>query len=211
MSSLNPSFTCGDQVLETILQHQKLSTKQAKEKVLDLFNKVNLPDPEQIFKSYPHQLSGGQKQRVALARALITRPKVLILDEPTSAVDPTTRRDLWAELNRIKREFGITTCHITHDFEEAIALADRVAIFLDGRIRQELRGLLSGQGGGQIPEALHLFVRGAQGGVEHHPFEGVDPVFQWDFGVHLVEVHGVAEAGPQDALVTLAHHVRIAG
>jgi ABC-type Fe3+/spermidine/putrescine transport system ATPase subunit len=83
------------------------------------------------------RLSGGERQRVALARALVIAPKVLILDEPTSAVDPTTRRELWAELHRIKREFQVTTLHITHDFEEAIALADRVAIFLDGRICQE--------------------------------------------------------------------------
>ena len=83
------------------------------------------------------RLSGGERQRVALARALVIAPKVLILDEPTSAVDPTTRRELWAELSRIKREFQVTTLHITHDFEEAIALADRVVIFLDGEIRQD--------------------------------------------------------------------------
>jgi molybdate transport system ATP-binding protein/molybdate/tungstate transport system ATP-binding protein len=82
------------------------------------------------------RLSGGERQRVALARALVIEPKVLILDEPTSAVDPGTRRELWVELGRVKREFRVTTCHITHDFEEAIALADRVAVLLDGRIRQ---------------------------------------------------------------------------
>lgn len=82
------------------------------------------------------RLSGGERQRVALARALIITPKVLILDEPTSALDPSTRRELWAELIRVKQEFRVTTCHITHDFEEAIALADRVAVFVDGRIRQ---------------------------------------------------------------------------
>lgn len=82
------------------------------------------------------RLSGGERQRVALARALVIEPKVLILDEPTSAVDPGTRRELWVELSRVKREFRVTTCHVTHDFEEAIALADRVAVLLDGGIRQ---------------------------------------------------------------------------
>lgn len=103
-------------------------------RVRDIASRLGI---DSLLERSVRRLSGGERQRVALARALVITPKVLILDEPTSAVDPTTRRELWAELNRIKREFQVTTLHITHDFEEAIALADRVALFLDGQIRQE--------------------------------------------------------------------------
>ena len=82
-------------------------------------------------------LSGGERQRVALCRALVIEPKVLLLDEPTNAVDPSRRRGLWAEIKRLQRECGVTTLHITHLFDEALALADRLSVFLDGRVRQE--------------------------------------------------------------------------
>jgi len=82
-------------------------------------------------------LSGGERQRVALCRALVIEPQVLLLDEPTNAVDPSIRRNLWAELKRLQREVGVTTLHITHLFDEAMALADRLSIFLGGRMRQE--------------------------------------------------------------------------
>lgn len=116
------------------LQTRGQDRQQQAARVQDIANRLGISS---LLNRSVQRLSGGERQRVALARALVIAPKVLILDEPTSAVDPTTRRELWAELNRIKREFQVTTLHITHDFEEAIALADRVAIFLDGQIRQE--------------------------------------------------------------------------
>ena len=85
---------------------------------------------------YPHQLSGGQQQRVALARALAVRPKVLLLDEPLSALDAKVRLQLRDEIRRIQQEFGITTLFVTHDQEEALSMADRVAVMKDGRLEQ---------------------------------------------------------------------------
>lgn len=89
MTSLNPVYTCGDQVMEAILLHQKVSKKEAKELTINLFKEVQLPRPDDIFNSYPHQISGGQKQRVMIAMAMSCKPTILIADEPTTALDVT--------------------------------------------------------------------------------------------------------------------------
>ena len=91
MTSLNPVFTCGNQVMEAIILHQKLNNKAAKLLTLELFEKVQLPDPERIYSAYPHQISGGQKQRVMIAMAMSCQPSVLIADEPTTALDVTVQ------------------------------------------------------------------------------------------------------------------------
>src|SRR5690606_19068972 len=92
MTSLNPVFRCGDQVVEAILQHQKMDEKRAAKITMEWFEKVKLNDPVRIFRSFPHQLSGGQRQRVMIAMALSCNPSVLIADEPTSALDVTVQR-----------------------------------------------------------------------------------------------------------------------
>jgi len=97
MTSLNPVFRCGNQVTEAIILHQKKSKKEAKQIAIDLFEKVQLPDPERIFNSYPHQLSGGQKQRVMIAMALSCDPNILIADEPTTALDVTVQKKTWSD------------------------------------------------------------------------------------------------------------------
>lgn len=101
MTSLNPSLRCGDQVMENLLLHQKISKKDAKQKVLSLFEEVELPSPERIFKAYPHELSGGQKQRVMIALALICEPQLLIADEPTTALDVTVQKAILQLLKKI--------------------------------------------------------------------------------------------------------------
>ncbi|HSH65937.1 MAG TPA: ABC transporter ATP-binding protein [Bacteroidia bacterium] len=104
MTSLNPVYTCGDQVMEAILLHQKCSKKEAQERTLQLFNEVQLPRPETILKSYPHQLSGGQKQRVMIAMAMSCKPSVLIADEPTTALDVTVQATILELMSKLQRE-----------------------------------------------------------------------------------------------------------
>src|SRR5690606_8167072 len=104
MSSLNPSMKCGKQVAEMLEEHTKLSEKEIKAKVLSLFEKVKLPNPEEIFYKYPHQISGGQKQRVMIAMTLACKPKLLIADEPTTALDVTVQKEIIHLLKEIQAE-----------------------------------------------------------------------------------------------------------
>ena len=137
MSSLNPSFTCGNQVLETILQHQKISGKEAKDRVLELFNKVNLQDPNGIFNSFPHQLSGGQKQRVMIAIAISCSPRLLIADEPTTALDVTVQKSILELLKKIQIEMGMSILFISHDISVIAEIAQRLLVFYRGEIVEQ--------------------------------------------------------------------------
>ncbi len=142
MTSLNPVYKCGFQVLEafgcqqtTDNGQQSLSTSQQhKEKVLELFEKVKLPNPEIIFDKYPHELSGGQKQRVMIAMALISNPKVLIADEPTTALDVTVQKEILKLLKDLQRENGMGMIFITHDLGVVSEIADDVIVMNKGVI-----------------------------------------------------------------------------
>lgn len=134
MTSLNPVYTCGDQVMEAIILHQKISAEQAREKTIELFKEAHLPRPEIMFDTYPHQISGGQKQRVMIAMAMSCQPSVLIADEPTTALDVTVQKrilDLMRDL-QFKHEMGII--FITHDLGVIAELADRVVVMFKGKI-----------------------------------------------------------------------------
>ncbi len=137
MTSLNPVFTCGAQVMETILLHQNVSREEAKERTLDLFKKVKLPDPQRIFKAYPHQLSGGQKQRVMIAMALSCNPKVLIADEPTTALDVTVQKTILELMDDLRREIEASIIFITHDLGVIAEVADRVIVMYKGKIVEQ--------------------------------------------------------------------------
>ena len=142
MTSLNPVYKCGFQVLEalgsqqsTVNGQQSSSTsQQLKEKVLELFEKVKLPNPEIIFDKYPHELSGGQKQRVMIAMALISNPKVLIADEPTTALDVTVQKEILKLLKELQRENGMGMIFITHDLGVVSEIADDVIVMNKGVI-----------------------------------------------------------------------------
>ncbi|NBO25091.1 MAG: ABC transporter ATP-binding protein, partial [Chlamydiae bacterium] len=113
MSSLNPVFTCGNQVMEALFLHQKLSKAEAKDKTIELFKEVQLPRPESIFDSYPHQLSGGQKQRVMIAMAMSCKPSLLIADEPTTALDVTVQKTILELMLRLQQQHNMSILFIT--------------------------------------------------------------------------------------------------
>lgn len=137
MTSLNPVLTCGEQVQEAIILHQELSHKSAKEKTLALFEEVQLPRPEQIFKSYPHQISGGQKQRVMIAMALSCNPVLLIADEPTTALDVTVQKTILQLLAKLKTDRNMGMIFITHDLGVISEIADVVLVMLNGNIVEQ--------------------------------------------------------------------------
>ena len=134
MTSLNPVYKCGYQVSEMILQHEKVSKKAAKERVISLFKQVMLPRPEAIYDSYPHELSGGQKQRVMIAMAIACHPQLLIADEPTTALDVTVQLEILKLLRQLQAETGMGMIFITHDLGVVAEIADDVAVMHNGEI-----------------------------------------------------------------------------
>ncbi len=134
MSSLNPVFTVGAQVTEAIRLHQRVSKADARRRTLELFDEVGIPDPEQRIDSYPHQMSGGQKQRVMIAMALSCNPKLLIADEPTTALDVTIQAQILDILRRLRDGRGMAILFITHDLGVIAEIADEVAVMYGGKI-----------------------------------------------------------------------------
>ena len=137
MTSLNPVFTCGNQVMEAIILHQKLNKKEAKELTIKLFEEVQLPTPERIFSTYPHQISGGQKQRVMIAMAMSCQPSVLIADEPTTALDVTVQKTILQLMQSLQAEHDMGIMFITHDLGVIAELADKVVVMYKGNIVEQ--------------------------------------------------------------------------
>ncbi len=134
MTSLNPVYTVGSQVMESIIIHQHVSKEEARERTIDLFREVGIPDPEQRVDSYPHQMSGGQKQRVMIAMALSCNPKLLIADEPTTALDVTIQKQILDMLRTLRDERGMAILFITHDLGVIAEIADEVMVMYRGEM-----------------------------------------------------------------------------
>lgn len=137
MTSLNPSLKCGFQVAEILKQHKKFSAKDLKSEVLLLFEKVKLPNPQKIAQSYPHQISGGQKQRVMIAMAIACKPKILIADEPTTALDVTVQKEIIQLLKDIQKETKMSIIFISHDLSLVSEIANRVLVMYKGEIVEQ--------------------------------------------------------------------------
>ncbi|MEN2992328.1 MAG: ABC transporter ATP-binding protein [Bacteroidia bacterium] len=134
MTSLNPVFTCGDQVVEAIRLHQRVSAKEAYQRTLALFEEVKLPNPKRIYEAYPHQLSGGQKQRVMIAMAISCEPRLLIADEPTTALDVTVQKTILELLLELQARHGMSLIFISHDLGVIGEICDEVLVMYKGKV-----------------------------------------------------------------------------
>jgi peptide/nickel transport system ATP-binding protein len=139
MTSLNPVFTCGHQVQEALQLHLKIGKKEAKQKTIDLFKQVQLPNPELLFRRYPHQLSGGQKQRVMIAMAMSCEPALLICDEPTTALDVTVQKTILQLIKELQQTRQMGVIFITHDLGVVAEVADRAVVMYRGEIVEQGR------------------------------------------------------------------------
>ena len=137
MSSLNPTITCGKQVVEVLQKHQSISNVAARKEVLRLFGKVKLPIPETTFDKFPHEISGGQMQRVMIAMAIACKPKLLIADEPTTALDVTVQKEIIYLLKELQEEYGMSILFISHDLSLVKSIADRILVMYQGRIVEQ--------------------------------------------------------------------------
>jgi peptide/nickel transport system ATP-binding protein len=134
MTSLNPSFTLGEQLCETLLAHRKVSRSEAQARAVYLMERVGIPMAAQRLKQYPHQLSGGLRQRIMIAMALMCEPDLIIADEPTTALDVTIQAQILRMLRDLQREFGTAIIFITHDLGVVARIADRVAVMYAGQV-----------------------------------------------------------------------------
>lgn len=161
MTSLNPVFTCGDQISEAIITHQGLSKEEADKKTLELLDLVQIPEPAVRMKDYPHQLSGGMRQRVVIAMALSCNPDILIADEPTTALDVTVQAQILQLLLEIKNRTNMAIIFITHDFGVVAQIADRVTVLYAGKLVE------SGSAENIYSNPKHPYTQGLLNSVPH--------------------------------------------
>jgi len=134
MTSLNPSYTVGEQIVEALVRHRGLSSSLARRRAIDLLRRVHIPSPERRIDEYPHKLSGGMRQRVMIAMALALDPELVIMDEPTTALDVVVQREIMQQVEALKQDFGFAVLFITHDVSLLLEFADRIAIMYAGEV-----------------------------------------------------------------------------
>ena len=134
MLALDPVYTVGRQITEAIRRHDASSEVEARKRALELFERVRIPSPERRLDAYPHEMSGGMRQRAMIALALSSRPKLLLADEPTTALDATVQVQILLLLRELQQEFGLSVVFVTHDIGVAVEVADRVAVMYAGRV-----------------------------------------------------------------------------
>ena len=161
MTSLNPVYTIGNQIMEMILEHEKMSRREARARAIEMLKLVGIPAAEKRIDSYPHEFSGGMRQRVMIALALSCNPKLLIADEPTTALDVTIQAQILNLIKKLNRQFGMTTMLITHDLGVVATVCDKVAVMCGGLIMEY----------GTVDEIFyhprHPYTRGLLGSIPH--------------------------------------------
>jgi len=182
MTSLNPVFTVGEQIAEGVRLHENASPRTAMSRAIEMLREVEIPEPELRAKAYPHQLSGGMRQRVMIAIALACRPRVLIADEPTTALDATVQAQIFDLLQDLQEETGTAIILITHDMGAIAELADSVAVMYAGRVAEK------GEMNSVLSAPLHPYTQGL---IECVPHLEPDPPMERS---ELVEVPGVVPA-----------------
>lgn len=215
MTSLNPVQRCGRQIVEAIRLHRRVAVTEARERTRELFGQVGIPDPEERLEAYPHQLSGGMRQRVMIAMALASRPKLLIADEPTTALDVTIQAQILDLLRGLQREMGMAILLITHDVGVVNSLADRVLVMYAGRIAEEgpRREVLGAPRHPYTKGLLRSLPGGTRRGARLEEIEGVvPPPFAWPRGCRFsnrcpIAFEPCADSEPERFAVSGVHGV----
>jgi len=180
MLALDPVYTVGEQIGETIMRHEGVSTAQARQRCLELLELVRIPSPERRLNAYPHEMSGGMRQRAMIALAIAARPKLLLADEPTTALDATVQIQILLLLRQLQRDFGMGVIFVTHDIGVAVEVSDRLAVMYAGEIVE------TGTVRDLIRDARHPYTRGllaanlhgAQKGARLEAIPGAPPALE---------------------------------
>jgi len=177
MTSLNPVYTVGDQIAETLLIHQKITKKDAMDQTVDMLRRVGIPLPERRVHEYPHQMSGGMRQRIMIAMALACKPKLLIADEPTTALDVTIQAQILELMKELKDQYGMSIMFITHDLGVIAEMAQRVIVMYAGQIVEEanVESLYRSPYHPYTDGLLHSIPRLDQAAGRLHVIEGIVP------------------------------------